>query len=131
MSSKIKVYISGQITARTAQENDLAFNDAALKLEAMGFEPVSPWAGDEGMTWEQYMKRDIQMMMDCDMIFMLENWDMSKGACIERSLALQLHYPVLYETRMDAGDYDLYRWWRADTGICSKILSVDEHIDSL
>lgn len=132
MNSNIKVYISGRITGRPSKEIDHAFNEGHLKLHSMGFESVSPWNGDEGLTWNQYMKRDIKMLMDCDMILMLEGWDRSKGACIEREICLKLNYPVLYETRVDTGDYDFYRWWKDDSGkVCSKVLSIDDHLDDL
>ena len=130
-SDNLKVYISGPISSRPASENDGAFNEAALKLESMGFIPVSPWFGDEGLTWEGYMKRDIAMMMDCDMLLMLEGWDYSQGATIERNLGLQLRYPVLYENRLDQGDYDLHQWFRTDTGIACKNLTVDEYLETL
>lgn len=102
----MKVYISGQISGRTAAANEGAFYEAALKLESLGFEPVSPYRGDEGMTWQDYMRRDIKLLMECDAIFMLSGWAISKGANIERELAKSLGFSVMYEDLMDMGFYD-------------------------
>jgi len=41
------------------------------------------------------MKTDIIAIMECDAIFMLENWEESKEACIEHSLAIKLGYEVI------------------------------------
>jgi hypothetical protein len=44
-------------------------------------------------------------MMNCTGIFMLSNWRESKGANIERNLAMQLGMKVYYEDLFDQGKY--------------------------
>jgi hypothetical protein len=39
--------------------------------------------------------------MDCSAIFMLDNWINSKGAAIERKLAIDLGYQVIYQASTD------------------------------
>jgi len=50
---------------------------------------------DHDKSWLNYMKTDIIALMECDAIFLLENWEESKGACIEHSLAIKLGYEVI------------------------------------
>lgn len=38
-------------------------------------------------TWEDYMRRDIRWLLECDAILMLPQWSNSKGAIIEAQLA--------------------------------------------
>lgn len=102
----MKVYISGQISGRSAEETAGAFYEAALKLESQGYTPVSPYMGDEGKTWGEYMRRDIKLLMDCDGIFMLSGWSVSRGANIERELAKSLGFSIFYEDLMDQGCYE-------------------------
>jgi hypothetical protein len=41
------------------------------------------------------MKEDIKFLLDCDFIFMLDNWQESRGAIIELNLAMNLKIKVL------------------------------------
>lgn len=43
------------------------------------------------------MDIDIRLLKMCKVIYMLKNWEGSKGACIERLTALQLGMKIIYE----------------------------------
>ena len=101
-----KIYISGQITGLKKQTCYNNFETAIMKLRRIDKFGVSPYQGDEGKTWAEYMKRGIETMMNCEGIFMLSNWRESKGANIERNLAMQLGMKVYYEDLFDQGHYD-------------------------
>lgn len=47
-------------------------------------------------TWEEYMKNDISILIRCDEIHLLPDWKESKGAIIERNLAISLNIPIIY-----------------------------------
>jgi len=51
------------------------------------------------MSWLNYIKVDIISLMGCNAIYMLDNWTNSKGAKIERKLAIDLGYKVIYEAK--------------------------------
>ena len=106
-----KIYISGQITGLKKQECYNAFETAIMKLRRLNLFGVSPYQGDEGKTWNEYMKRGIETMMNCTGIFMLSNWRDSKGANIERALAMQLGMRVYYEDLFDQGHYKKEESW--------------------
>ena len=76
-----RVYISGKISGLPIEVAKAKFEAAADMLREAGHRPVSPF--DNGLpddaTWEQHMKADIAMMMECDAIFLLPCWQDSKG----------------------------------------------------
>lgn len=91
----MRVYLSGPMSG-LPEFNYPAFKAAALQLERFGFEVVNP--AENGLpkeaAWEQHMRLDIQLMLDCDGLVMLSGWENSKGARIERRLAMELGLPV-------------------------------------
>lgn len=93
----MKVYISGPISGIEAN-NAKAFAAAFVALAAAGHDPVSPIdigrelervLGREP-TWEEYTRKDIKALMDCDAIYMLDGWQKSSGAIIEQYLASKI-----------------------------------------
>lgn len=95
-----KIYISGQITG-IEKEAPLLFAEAELQLIERGFEVINPMTvpHKHDLSWLNYMKVDIMALMDCSAIYMLDNWTNSKGAEIERKLAIDLGYKVIYEAQ--------------------------------
>lgn len=94
-----KIYISGQITG-IEKEAPLLFKKAVTELYERGFEYIfNPMElkHDHDKSWENYMKTDIKALCDCDAIYMLSNWTNSKGAEIERRIAIDLGMKVIYE----------------------------------
>ena len=93
-----KIYISGQITG-IEKEAPALFKHAEANLIEMGFEVVNPMTIEHkhDLSWANYMKTDIIALMDCNAIYMLYNWTNSKGAEIERRIAIDLGMKVIYE----------------------------------
>lgn len=98
---KHKIYISGQITGLPIEEAMMNFAKAETYLISLGFDVVNPMSLpeheaiaklplSESERWVLHMKVDIKALMDCTDIFMLQNWGNSKGAKIERDIAIQL-----------------------------------------
>lgn len=89
--SRGKVYISGPITGIDFG-NRFAFSCARNALELCGYEVVDPSEVklDDEATWTDYMRADLKLLLDCDFIYMLDGWEDSKGARIERELAENL-----------------------------------------
>jgi len=90
---KEKVYISGPMTG-IKDFNFPAFNKVADKLRAEGYEVLNPAEHGTGEDWDYYMRKDIKMVADCDMVVVLEGWSKSRGAKIEVFLAAQLGIPI-------------------------------------
>lgn len=86
-----KVYISGPISGIDFG-NRFAFSCARSALELCGYEVIDPSEVQlsDAATWADYMKADLKLLLDCDYIYMLEGWENSKGARLERELAENL-----------------------------------------
>ena len=99
----MKVYISGRITGLTFDAVKSKFTAAAHELQAQGHEAVNPL--ENGVTYhepyEMHMKVDIGMLLQCDAIYMLSDWEYSRGATLEKSIAEATGLVVLYQAIKD------------------------------
>ena len=98
------IYVSGKITG-TSDYAD-RFSAVEDRLIAEGYEVLNPvregkwlerYLEPENPTWVQYMKYDIAIMMKADYIYMMHDWNQSKGARLEHFLARVLNYNIIYE----------------------------------
>lgn len=89
----MKVYVSGPMTGYEAF-NYPAFEDAAQRLRAAGYEVVSPHevnpADGIEREWNWYLRRDIIALVECDAIAVLPGWEQSKGAGVETYIGREL-----------------------------------------
>lgn len=94
---KKKVYISGKVTGLPINVARKMFSDAEDKINATGkYEAVNPLKDEkEGYEWEYYMRKDIKLLMDCEFIYFLPNWQESRGANLEMIIAWQLGIQTL------------------------------------
>lgn len=96
---KDKVYISGAIAHYNIDERKGAFANAEQNLRNMGFSPVNPFKNglpDEAH-WREHMRADIALLLDCEYIYMLKDWELSKGAKLELDVASSCGIKVLFE----------------------------------
>lgn len=105
-----KVYIAGPMTGKP-QWNFPAFFKAEETLTKLGYEVVNPAhndgktveeamesAGDPSApkhTWNYYLKRDLPNLMGCDVVCLLPDWQTSKGANLEVTVANALGMPLM------------------------------------
>lgn len=101
MYLNMKVYISGKITGLPFEEVEDNFYHAQNRLEEEGFEVVNPL--ENGLPreaeWHEHVKADIRLLLECDTIYLLENWKESKGARIERDIAVALGYDIVEQIK--------------------------------
>lgn len=93
----MKIYISGKITGLDLKDALANFEKAETELVAKGFEPINPMkkvSEQQGKTWKEYMLADIEILWDCEAIYMLDNWKDSKGARIELAIAKELDLEI-------------------------------------
>lgn len=96
-----KIYISGPITGRSLGETVEHFSKIEKRILNAGFIAVNPiWLMPYGLTWDTYMgiARTILDSGEISAIVMLEGWEKSDGARMERSWAKDHGIPVGYET---------------------------------
>lgn len=97
----MKVYISGQISNRDINEAKEHFSNAERDLLNWKYEPISPFDNglSESDSWEEHMKKDIEMLSECEAIYMLVGWEKSKGAIIEKAIAENFGKKVWFEPK--------------------------------
>lgn len=85
------VYVSGPMTG-IPEHNYPAFETARKQLVNDGFTVLCPAeAGQvDGWTWEQYLTRDLRMVLDADALVTLPGWENSRGAKLEIYVASTL-----------------------------------------
>lgn len=93
----MKVYISGKVTGLQYEKAWMNFQEVEERLTEEGYDVVNPLKNgvDPDDTWESHMREDIKLLMDCDAIYLMNNWEISKGAQIEQSLAESLGYVLI------------------------------------
>jgi hypothetical protein len=92
----VTTYIAGPMTGHP-NFNYPAFAYVATALRGKGVDVRSPHEVDAGgveRPWEWYMRRTLQMMLDCDEVVLLPGWQESRGARLERDVAQQLGMQV-------------------------------------
>jgi hypothetical protein len=94
-----KIYLSGKITGLPYEEALKKFSLAESIAKTMALEVVNPMTIEHNhdLSWESYMKQDLKALLDCDSIYMLNNWTESKGAIIEHKLASDLKLSIYTE----------------------------------
>lgn len=106
----MKVYISGKITGLDYEETRAKFQAAAELIEALGMTAVNPFEEAQNWPipeeyinnpfkgeWEFYIEKCIALLHDCEAIFMLDDWNDSKGARIEKFVAEERGMLILYQ----------------------------------
>jgi nucleoside 2-deoxyribosyltransferase len=87
------LYIAGPMTGYP-EFNYPAFQQAMSDLVAAGYEVLSPHNIDatEGVepgtqSWEWYMRKALGLLLRCDGVALLDGWEKSRGARLERQVA--------------------------------------------
>jgi hypothetical protein len=98
----MRIYISGKITGLPFLEVEHKFQSAQNFLEGYGFKVVSPLKNglSQSHTWQQHIVRDIELLLQCEAIYMLGDWVDSVGAGIEYDVAVRTGKAVLFETNI-------------------------------
>ena len=107
---KIKIYLSGAITGREnykqefyeAKEKLIKFqenNNKRKDKEKIDLDIIVPCDYDhlnKSGRWEEYLKNDIKLLVDCDCLIDIENESYnSKGAMLEKIICTALGIPII------------------------------------
>jgi hypothetical protein len=97
----LKLYIAGPMRGY-AENNFPAFARCATRLRLQGHEVVSPAEMDLVLDpdaaklsevgieqFKEFMRRDLDALLLCDGVWLLDNWTSSAGALIEAYVAIQ------------------------------------------
>lgn len=90
-----RIYLAGPMTG-LPDLNFPAFHAEAARLRALGFDVVNPAEVnvDPELGWISCMKKDIPELLSCNGVALLDGWESSRGARLERHIAEQLDMSV-------------------------------------
>lgn len=92
----LRVYISGPVTGMP-EDNHLMFSEAKTLLMQAGYDPVNPlehWPNAPGATWQECLRADMKLLMDCDGVALLPGHLDSRGSKLEALVAMELGLEV-------------------------------------
>ena len=100
------VYISGKYTAPTlaeVEEHKALAREVGYAVMDLGCEPLVPHFScpppretDVRAIWKRAMRSCLVQMLRCDAVLMVPNWRDSRGARVERWVALRAGLPVYH-----------------------------------
>lgn len=95
----MKIYISGPITGLPIDGCRARFEAAEEMLRGQGFTPVNPMKNGLPVDapYEEHMKRDLEMLAECDAIYLMNGWERSKGCRMEFNAAISANKRITYE----------------------------------
>ena len=109
-----RIYIAGPITGH-ANSNRMAFEKAKLDIEASGravvttpfdvYQARGPALDCPALEWCEAMPKCLDMVANCDYVYLLDGWEKSKGARKEFEEAKKLGKKILYE-KEGSPDFD-------------------------
>lgn len=106
-NNKKLIYISGKITGDDNYRTKFAM--AEKRLIRDGYDVLNPvevgdrldrlylGAGLAAPTWSEYMRKCLLAISDADALYMLRDWQESRGARLEHHIASELGIKILYE----------------------------------
>lgn len=115
MTERLKIYISGQMNGLTEEQYSQLFFNKYIELtfkypDAIIINPVFlnyelerviELKYNRKPTYKEYLINDMQYLSYCNAIYMLSNYECSKGAMSELKFAEACKYQIFYE---DADD---------------------------
>lgn len=98
----MKVYISGKISGLDFEDVKTRFSRSEEFLTSLGVEAVNPLKNGLSVDdeWIKHLCKDLEMLHDCDSIYLMEGWYDSTGACIEYDFALRTGKTILFESNI-------------------------------
>lgn len=93
----MRIYISGKITGDPNYR--VKFFAADQQLLRKGWKTLDPATLPDGMTRAQYMRVDLNALLDCDAVYFLPDAMESAGARIEWELAHYIGLTMYYDMK--------------------------------
>lgn len=99
----MRIYLSGKITGREKEDYSRQFERAETFYKTGGFDVINPVKiGEEVLKinpkaeWQDFMIRDLEALRTCTHIALLEGWEESKGAKMEKAEAEKIGLEIMY-----------------------------------
>ena len=96
---KKKIYISLPISGYDLEERKETAMQTEVKLRSRGYDVFNP-LGDKwesGLTAQDYMKRDLKALLECDTIIFMTGFNKSAGCHTELCVAMACGMDIWFE----------------------------------
>lgn len=94
MAMKATIYLCGPVTGHEDEAPD-RFRRAERLLECCGYNVENPLKRSvPGVAWHTALRNSLRAMLDCTGVALLEGWETSRGACLEKGVADDMDMPV-------------------------------------
>lgn len=87
----MKLYIAGPRPDFACED----FVEAAAIWNACGWTIIEAEALPAGATYDAYLRRDLNALLNVDALAVLPGWEESSGACVEALVAASLGIPLM------------------------------------
>lgn len=106
----LRAYLSGPISGYDMNERRKAFSEAEELIREQGVEVVIPLNNGlpDDAEWSDHMLRDLEMLIDCDMMVLLPGWQHSRGCLTEVRFARKMGLLVLGSHEAEQIEYERY-----------------------
>lgn len=93
-----KAYISLPISNRSCKEIGLNLDKGIKCLRKEGYQVVTPYdaSPNANASYAEHMGKDIQALLECDVVLMMPGWEQSQGCQLERSTAVIYGKDIIY-----------------------------------
>lgn len=111
------IYVSGKYGGDIAT-NIKAAEAVTVQLMRNGFDVFCPHKNTAGfeqytdLTYDRFIEMDLNILERCDAIYMMQGWEDSNGAKIEKEYAEEIDLPVIladlhHHTTFTVNDYNI------------------------
>lgn len=93
-----KIYLAGAVTGHEPSAVEQKFAQKQDELMSEGHYVVNPvkLIRDVNKSWKEAMQICVPVLIVCDAIYLLHDWQTSKGARLERLIAMELGMEIIY-----------------------------------
>lgn len=103
---KKRIYLSLPISGYDLEERRETAMQTEVRLHSLGYDVVSPLGSnwEAGLTTQEYMQRDLEMLLTCDAIYLMTGWNRSAGChcelCVATACGLDVWLEGLSELKL-------------------------------
>ena len=95
LEKRQKAYLATKVSGVPISTVKAVLHRMEVRALRDGFDTVNPLiVGDQGLSWEENMKRCIKKLVDCDVVY-ASQWRNSPGATMEIDIAKKLGIKVI------------------------------------
>lgn len=106
MTRTPRIYVSGSMRGHADGQTPL-FNETSKRLSDAGYLVFNPASNPDDLPLHEYLRIDLDAVIDSDAVCVIGNWDNSDGARLEVQLARALGKPVHRIEEFEAHGFDL------------------------